>query len=122
MPFRFRRSFKVAPGVRLNVGKKGVSTSVGVRGAHVTVGHGKVRSTVGIPGTGLSYTTSTKKPPKQSKQSKQPKLTVQLIKPSQPANLQPGQSQPLLYLYTCVYCSHQFQTPGGLVVCPHCGR
>jgi hypothetical protein len=33
-----------------------VSTSLGVRGAHVTVGHGKVRETVGLPGTGLSYT------------------------------------------------------------------
>ena len=27
-------------------------------GAHVIVGHGKVRQTVGIPGTGLSYTTT----------------------------------------------------------------
>ena len=30
--------------------------SIGVRGAHVTLGHGKVRETVGLPGTGLSYT------------------------------------------------------------------
>jgi hypothetical protein len=33
-----------------------VSTSIGVKGAHITVGHGQVRETVGIPGTGLSYT------------------------------------------------------------------
>jgi hypothetical protein len=56
MGFRFRRSIKIAPGVRINLSKSGVSTSIGTRGAHVTVGHGKVRETVGIPGTGLSYT------------------------------------------------------------------
>lgn len=28
----FRRSFKIAPGVRINVSKRGVSTSVGVKG------------------------------------------------------------------------------------------
>jgi hypothetical protein len=54
--FRFRRSVRILPGVRLNIGKRGVSTSFGIRGAHVTVGHGKVRETIGLPGTGLSYT------------------------------------------------------------------
>ena len=53
--FRFRRSVKIAPGVRLNFSKSGVSTSIGTRGAHVTLGHGKVRETVGIPGTDVSY-------------------------------------------------------------------
>jgi Protein of unknown function (DUF4236)/Rap1a immunity proteins len=56
MGFRFRRSIRILPGLRLNFGKRGVSTSIGVRGAHVTVGHGQVRETVGLPGTGLSYT------------------------------------------------------------------
>jgi hypothetical protein len=54
--FRFRRSFKVAPGVRINLSKSGVSTSIGTRRAHVTVGRGQVRETVGLPGSGLSYT------------------------------------------------------------------
>src|ERR1700693_1774677 len=56
MGFRFRRSVKILPGVRLNFGKRGVSTSVGVRGAHVTFGKSGTRTTVGVPGTGLSYT------------------------------------------------------------------
>jgi len=56
MGFRFRRSIKILPGIRLNLSRSGVSASVGVRGAHVTVGHGKVRETVGLPGTGISYT------------------------------------------------------------------
>jgi hypothetical protein len=56
MGFRFRRSIKILPGIRLNIGKRGVSTSVGVRGAHVTLGKSGTRTTVGIPGSGLSYT------------------------------------------------------------------
>jgi hypothetical protein len=57
MGFRFRRSIRLFPGVRLNVGTRGVSASVGTRGAHVTVGRTGVHTTVGIPGTGVSYTT-----------------------------------------------------------------
>jgi hypothetical protein len=55
MGFRFRRSIRVLPGVRLNLNKRSTSVSIGGRGAHVTVrpGH-KARATVGIPGTGLS--------------------------------------------------------------------
>jgi hypothetical protein len=54
MPSRFRRSSRIAPGIRLNLSKRGVSTSVDERGAHVTVGHGEARATVGVPGSGLS--------------------------------------------------------------------
>ena len=56
MGFRFRRSVKILPGIRLNVGKRGVSTSIGVRGAHVTFGKTGTRITVGLPSSGLSYT------------------------------------------------------------------
>ncbi len=49
--FRFRRTL----GVRLNLSRSGVSTSIGVPGAHVTLGHGKVRAAVGLPSSGLSH-------------------------------------------------------------------
>ena len=53
---RFRRSFKIAPGVRVNVGRRGVGVSAGVRGARVSVNsRGTKTTSVGIPGTGLSY-------------------------------------------------------------------
>ena len=56
MGFRFRKSVKIAPGVRLNIGKKSVGISAGVKGARVSVNSkGRVTKTVGIPGTGLSY-------------------------------------------------------------------
>ena len=62
MGFRFRRSFRLLPGIRLNLGKRGVSTSVGVRGTHVTFGSSGTRETIGVPGTGLSYTEQTSAP------------------------------------------------------------
>jgi hypothetical protein len=55
MGFRFRRSIKLAPGIRLNVSKSGVSASIGRRGATVNISEKGTRATVGIPGTGISY-------------------------------------------------------------------
>lgn len=57
MGFRFRRSFRVMLGWRVNLSKSGVSSSFGTRGAWFTIGPRGTRTTVGIPGTGLSYTT-----------------------------------------------------------------
>ena len=58
MGLRFRKSFKIAPGVRWNVGLRGSSFSLGRRGASLNFSKRGVRSTVGIPGTGLSYSRS----------------------------------------------------------------
>jgi uncharacterized protein DUF4236 len=52
---RFRRRFRVAPGITLNLSKSGLSTSIGVRGAHVTFGRRGRRATIGLPGSGLSW-------------------------------------------------------------------
>lgn len=59
MGFRFRRSMKIVPGVRLNFGKKSSSISFGTRGVHYTINsNGKRTTSVGIPGTGVSYTST----------------------------------------------------------------
>lgn len=56
MGFNFRKSFKIAPGVKLNVSKKGISSvSLGGKSARVNLGKKGTRTTVGIPKTGLSY-------------------------------------------------------------------
>jgi hypothetical protein len=55
MSLRFRRSVRLAPGIRLNLGLRGPSVSLGPRGAGVTLGPSGVTSHAGIPGTGLSY-------------------------------------------------------------------
>ncbi len=54
MPIRFRRTFKILPGVRINVSKHGISTTIGPRGMHLTFNRYGVRQDLGLPGTGLS--------------------------------------------------------------------
>lgn len=61
MGWRFRRSVKVLPGVRLNVSKSGISTSIGGPGATLNIGPKGTRQTVGLPGSGVSYSTFTPK-------------------------------------------------------------
>lgn len=59
MGFRFRKSFKVAPGVKLNIGKKSAGVSVGGKGFRTSVSSsGRKTTSVGVPGTGLSYVSS----------------------------------------------------------------
>ena len=56
MAVRFRRSIKIAGGLRLNINKNSLGLSVGPRGARVSVNtRGRVTTSAGIPGTGLAY-------------------------------------------------------------------
>lgn len=62
MGLRFRRSIKIAPGVRLNLNRRSTSITFGRRGAHYTISStGRRTASIGIPGTGLSYSTSSQK-------------------------------------------------------------
>ena len=56
MAFRFWRRIKFAPGLTLNLSKRGMSVSAGRRGAKLTTGTSGERATFGITGTGLFYT------------------------------------------------------------------
>jgi hypothetical protein len=53
MAWSYRKRIKVAPGVRLNVSKRGVSTTFGVRGTSITTGQNGTYLNTGIPGTGI---------------------------------------------------------------------
>lgn len=56
---RFKKSFKIAPGVKLNINKKSFGLTIGKRGAHYTINSkGKRTTSIGIPGTGLSFTST----------------------------------------------------------------
>lgn len=56
MGIRFRKSKKIAPGVKVNIGKKGASVTLGSKGIHHTVSTaGKKTTSIGVPGTGISY-------------------------------------------------------------------
>lgn len=55
MGVRARKSFKAGP-ARVTFSKSGVSTSVGVKGVRVgKMANGKTRTTLSVPGTGISY-------------------------------------------------------------------
>lgn len=63
MGFRFRKSIRLAKGVRMNLSasKRGVTTglSAGVPGYRLSVNsRGRVTTTAGLPGTGVSYVRS----------------------------------------------------------------
>ena len=61
MGFRFRKSIKVG-GVRVNFSKSGVGYSIGTKGARITkTANGRTRTTAGIPGTGISYVSESRK-------------------------------------------------------------
>lgn len=56
MPVRIRKSFKIFPGVKVNMSKGGVSFTVGTKGYHLNFSKRGVRQTVGLPGSGISET------------------------------------------------------------------
>ena len=59
MGFRFRKSIKFG-GVRINLSKSGIGYSVGTKGARITkTAKGTTRTTLSIPGTGISYVKET---------------------------------------------------------------
>lgn len=53
MALRFRRSIRLAPGLRMNLSGSGASLSVGPRGASVSFGRRGTFLNTGIPGSGL---------------------------------------------------------------------
>lgn len=67
MGFKYRKSVKIAPGVRVNFGKKSSSVSFGTKGFKTTYStSGRKTTSMGIPGTGLSYSTSSSTKKKES--------------------------------------------------------
>ncbi len=56
MGLRFRKAIRLAPGIRLNISKHGISSlSIGGKGLTYNIGKKGTRATGGLPGTGLSY-------------------------------------------------------------------
>lgn len=71
MGFRFRKSIPIGKHFRINLSKSGVGYSCGVKGARFTkTANGKNRTTLSVPGTGISYTTESKAHTSRKKTSK----------------------------------------------------
>lgn len=61
MGFRFRKSINLGGGFRINLSKSGASYSWGHRGYRISkTVNGSTRTTVSVPGTGISYVHETK--------------------------------------------------------------
>lgn len=67
MGFRFRKSIKILPGIKLNLSKKSSSITVGKPGACMNISSKGVKSTIGLPGTGISYTSNLSSSKKEKK-------------------------------------------------------
>ena len=76
---RFQKRIKILPGVTINLSRKGVSTSVGVTGARVAYGHGAERTTIGVPGTGISHTEVERSTPAKPQPRAQENETANLL-------------------------------------------
>ena len=76
MGLRFRKSIKIAPGVKINLNKKSTSVTFGSKGVHYTASStGKKTASVGIPGTGISYTKNNW-PIKQTKENQRRRIST----------------------------------------------
>ena len=96
MGFRFRRSVKILPGIRLNFGKKGfTSTTIGGKFFKTNISNRGVKHTVSLPRTGVSYQTKTYK--------------------NAPANINSSNFSPQLYWY-CANC-HTANLPNTTFCC-----
>lgn len=61
MGFRFKKSFNLGKGLKINLSKHGIGYSIGTKGVRVTkTAKGTTRKTLTLPGTGLSYVTESK--------------------------------------------------------------
>lgn len=59
MAIRFRRTVRIAPGLKLNIGKKSASVRIGGKNVGYTVGTKGRTTSASIPGTGLGITSRT---------------------------------------------------------------
>lgn len=68
MGIRYRKSINLGGGARMNLSKSGIGFSVGTKGARLTkTAKGTTRSTLSIPGSGISYVSETGKSGKRQK-------------------------------------------------------
>lgn len=134
MGFRFNRRVRILPGVTLNFSKSGVSTSFGTRGMRYTVGHGRRRTTIGIPGTGLSYSSEKRVPKRrQPRASHSPTAAASEISTQTTATIAIIVAIPLFWAFPVFTASvgallllvvffsliaHRLKSPQ--MQCPHC--
>ena len=82
MGWRFRKRIRIVKGLWINLSKRGGSLSVGGHGLTANISKKGVRETVGLPGSGISYSnaSSRDKPrPQASKSAAEGRVTGPLL-------------------------------------------
>ena len=83
MGIRFRKSINLGEGLKLNINKKSFGISAGTKGSRVSINSkGRRTTSIGIPGTGLSYVSSSQGKINKSKSNdvyEEIKLTEELV-------------------------------------------
>lgn len=125
MGFRYRKSINFGP-VRINLSKSGIGWSVGGKGARFTKkANGGYRSTLGVPGTGVSYVKDYPAQKKQGDKLSNQKTAASLnhdgsmnstIHTENYDPIQQGQQGGMKY---CTSCGAKLLSEA--VMCPHCG-
>jgi len=91
MGFKFRKSIKILPGVKINLTNKGISSaSIGKQGASINIGKKGTRTSVGIPGSGLSYS---KYQPYTNKSTREKKVANSYSNQEQPPFIETSSSK-----------------------------
>jgi len=62
MSLRIYKRIHLYRGITLNLAKGGPSISLGGPGAHITFGHHRITRTIGLPGSGIYWTSRTGSP------------------------------------------------------------
>ena len=104
MAWRFRKSKKIAPGVRLNATKNGLGVTIGGKAGRVSVSP-KGRVTVGasVPGTGISY-------------------SKQIASGKKKNGVSPKKQNGKMERVVCESCNaSSFSQDGEYLVCDYCG-
>jgi len=100
MNLRFRKSIKIAPGVKVNLSKKGVSSiGIGKSGASINLNKKGIRTNVGIPGTGLSYS----KFNSYKKVNEQNHISTPIEKSREPSSLPHSKNLMLILVGICCF-------------------
>ena len=110
MAFRFKKSIKILPGVKVNLNKDSFSLSVGPRGAKVTVNSkGGMRQTVGLPGTGLSVTSYDN-------------LVTSEMNRSEQQSINDGELNSEYIIFKCTNCGKELSIDStwSSATCPYC--
>lgn len=101
MGFRFRKSINLGGGFRVNLSKSGVGYSWGTKGVRFTkTAKGKRRTTLSIPGTGISYVTESNGT--QITAPRQPKNTTNFPAPTPDNNENGGNGMVWIKFIICL--------------------